>query len=980
MSLFRTSLAFLVALQTALGLASSLQSANSLQLRSEGYVNMVYWPHWANKKLSEIDAKDVTHIMYAFGKVFPDGSVQLIDPITDVGSVAQSPNVGGKWEELFRFKQANPHVKTVLSIGGWPREEEKTWFASAASTPENRERFAKMATKLMLDGGFDGLDIDWEFPTGGEESKSHAELMKALRQELDELSKTHENYHFLLTLATSASPWWHQHLSYNDLVPLLDYWYIMAYDYTGGWGEKLQHNANLYPSKTHPDSTVFNTDQGIKSLTNKYGVPKDKIVLGIPSYGHVFVNVKAPGDKKKSTDHVEPRSLNRINLDDLDINCDTDAVACVGYNRKTKELITLDTAKMVAVKGEYVQKNGLAGMFMWDLSHDLPGDDALHVAAANSLGRLERSPSLQKYPDSRYANVKGVADPKTSSPTSPMTTPTMPTSGMSSPVSTPATSKPMTTSRPTSIMTTTKKPVSSAPSIEFTSKSLFTSSKPVAITTSARAKTSSVHTTQPAVSSSPFATTRKPTTVSTPVAHTTVSLPATHSSGFPTVGRFWGNQTTSMYSASKIPSSLPVASDLASDLNLPESNQVVPTKPAADAVLPVVPSAPTNPGSEQHQPTPSQSQNGPSSSVAANVACPICELPDYMTPAINADGMVTKTVFAVVIKHVTIACSNMAICAPPSPVAVTQSVFVTVCPMDLKPSATTVSIGPSAGAEPLPVTVADRVVSMCVTELGCRATDVPAPSAPGKTIPRPGSAQSGASRVFSVGKNQPGGPKHLPAAEQVAPAQGDVKTKAGVKPETDVELQVGVQAKAGIKPKVGAPAGAVGANGNDEDDSCDEVELPNEKKPIVKSENKVVSAGSGSLPSANRGSHPTQSSNDEVKEDAPSQAPRPGTDDCAPEHAQSDGKQGAVSAQIPSGHDVGISARPGPKAGSASTPEQLTSVTPTVTATLRPAVNTASSAPVKPGQDQTLSSELTAGAMQVCASAWAVLAVIAVLL
>src|SRR5689334_22233328 len=100
------------------------------------------------------------------------------------------------------MKKVHHHLKVILSIGGW------TWsdnFASAAGTPENRMRFSKSAVTLMKDWGFDGIDIDWEYPDNDDEATNFDLLLQAVRDELDSYaSQNSPGHRFLLSIAAPA--------------------------------------------------------------------------------------------------------------------------------------------------------------------------------------------------------------------------------------------------------------------------------------------------------------------------------------------------------------------------------------------------------------------------------------------------------------------------------------------------------------------------------------------------------------------------------------------------------------------------------------------------------------------------------------------------------------------------------------------------------------------------------------------------------
>ncbi|ODA67727.1 Chitinase A1 precursor [Methyloligella halotolerans] len=249
-------------------------------------------------RMADLRTKGLTHIIYAFGKVGPDGTVSLGDPCIDVGACGDGERpfgLAGNFAALASLKKRNPDLKVLVSLGGWQGSGS---FSDAAASKAGRYRMARTAIQTYIDpypGLFDGFDIDWEFPVeGGLEDNSHrpadkanfTALMTAFRDTLDEAGAA-KGRRYLLSAAVSADLPNLANLQPKRLSRVVDWLSVMTYDYHAD-SDETAFNAPLFPAEGDPDREM-NADASIRAYL-RYVDPA-KLVLGLPFYGRLYSGV-----------------------------------------------------------------------------------------------------------------------------------------------------------------------------------------------------------------------------------------------------------------------------------------------------------------------------------------------------------------------------------------------------------------------------------------------------------------------------------------------------------------------------------------------------------------------------------------------------------------------------------------------------------------------------------------------------------------
>jgi len=342
-----------------------------------------YYPGGSAERypVSRIPADRLTHLFYAFSTI-------------DAGRCTVGAEAADNFAALAELKKAHPHLRTLISIGGWGAGG----FSDAALTETSRKRLVDSCMALFFEkyaGSFDGVDIDWEFPvSGGPKELAHrpqdradmTRLAQAFRVALDARGRK-LGQPMLLTAALAAGRLqtdgpYDPAASYDlpALAKVFDFINLMSYDMGTGFSAVSTFNAPLHEVAADPlapELRRWNNVAGAVQYYRDHGVPADKLVLGVPFYGRGFkVTGEAPDGVYQAynapADAGDWRVIKARYLDQpgWTKHWQPEAQSPWLYNAAEKIFISYEDPRSIGLRAQFAREQGLAGVFMWELTGD----------------------------------------------------------------------------------------------------------------------------------------------------------------------------------------------------------------------------------------------------------------------------------------------------------------------------------------------------------------------------------------------------------------------------------------------------------------------------------------------------------------------------------------------------------------------------------------------------------------------------------
>lgn len=408
---------------TSTTLATTQPSGTSGKIFVAYFANWFqWWPAPYKFMPSNIAADKITHLNYAFAMIhsstfkirhFEDNDVSNWGTGNWEVPCSQQPAgcTKGLYEQVNDLKVAHPHLKTLISIGGWsfnlPASEDAEsarrmsrldagWteyvFSDMVSTAGNRQKFVESSIDFCRTWGFDGLDLDWEYPgfigRGGRvtDKANFATLLRELRAAFDAEGAASGRKALLLTAAVGIGPSTADN-AYDvpALDETLDFINLMTYDMYGGWSpEKTAIHSQLYAGEgdSFGDGIPLSGEYVVKDWIAR-GASVSKLALGLVTYSRSFqlqssTPGQGPGAAGQGYGATQPYSkqvglasyYEILTLLSEGAEKTYDAARCGAYLQKDDLWMGFDDEESVRCKAAFIKENGLIGGLLWDLPED----------------------------------------------------------------------------------------------------------------------------------------------------------------------------------------------------------------------------------------------------------------------------------------------------------------------------------------------------------------------------------------------------------------------------------------------------------------------------------------------------------------------------------------------------------------------------------------------------------------------------------
>ncbi len=398
-----------------------------------------YFTDWANYHYSnnpqnmlfpnQIPLKNLNTIFYAIGK---------IDHVTAAISVVDINHDQYYLPAFDMLRQQYPYLNVFYSFGGWGDAGSNSYPSydlAAIFDQQNPALIQTLATNLvntMLTMGFNGIDIDYEWtavqpgtdalmkltPT---RALGYQHLLQAIRQQLNKIQPPENTHYYKLTTAVfsgvdKVQDFVDQGGDWRKVAEAVDALSIMTYDMHGQFdlwqtspdnitdfqsGMQTEHHYQ-FDTLNH-----YNVTDAIEAY-HQYGVPNQKMILGLPAYTRIEKTALPVTDENKGlylTLANDQPSGEAGAGGTVDYKCIVNSAYCWGgfdfhrdtltyvpiilsgntlgslaktpwsYDKNLHWFMSFDDGQSALYKARWAKQHQLGGIMMWEIDGDIPLTD-----------------------------------------------------------------------------------------------------------------------------------------------------------------------------------------------------------------------------------------------------------------------------------------------------------------------------------------------------------------------------------------------------------------------------------------------------------------------------------------------------------------------------------------------------------------------------------------------------------------------------
>ncbi|CAH1790208.1 unnamed protein product [Owenia fusiformis] len=357
-----------------------------ISAQRQGFRRVCYFASWSIHREVEEARFDIdyiepdlcTHLIYAFAKIDPTSLTLTPWDETDINNGVDLPN----YNKFNDIKERNSNLKTLLSVGGHTAGTNQ--FIQMVATKKRRVKFILSAIDILRTYGFNGIDIDWEFPRSHDRAQ-FTELIKEFREAFEKESKMTKRPRLILTAAVGVNE---NQITYSydvaQISKYLDFFNVMTYDFHGHWQSYLGFNSPLFSRNSQ--NRKFSHSLSQEWVINRYiqaGAPRHKLVLGMAMQGRSFtlanpratmIGAKATGPGYAGRMTREKGVMSYFEICELERSGEGslqwDSVQMCPYFHKGDFWIGYDNRRSIAIKTAWLVKNKLGGAMVWSIDLD----------------------------------------------------------------------------------------------------------------------------------------------------------------------------------------------------------------------------------------------------------------------------------------------------------------------------------------------------------------------------------------------------------------------------------------------------------------------------------------------------------------------------------------------------------------------------------------------------------------------------------